>query len=121
MTGKRNNKRIHNRGGSDTGRHKRAYAATWARLRQASRGPADRDGPTSAAGEHPIAVASACGACAHVIGGGKEWAPGRHMAIVHASHIAELVAAGWVLIENPHDPPDIVCSHYYAAWWQDGQ
>jgi len=68
-----------------------------------------------------IAVASACGGCAPLIGDPAEFAPGRHMAIIDGRHIPGLIAAGWVLTSYPHDPPDVVCSHYHAAHWHDGQ
>jgi hypothetical protein len=67
-----------------------------------------------------IAVASACDDCAAMIGGGEQYAPGRHMAIVCDDCIPELTAAGWVLTTYPHGPPDVVCEHYHAAFWQDG-
>jgi hypothetical protein len=67
-----------------------------------------------------IAVASACAGCAPLIGSPEECAPGRHMAIVCDDCIPELAAAGWILTEYPHEPPDIVCEHYHAAYWQDG-
>ena len=67
-----------------------------------------------------IAVASACTGCAGQISSPPEWAPGRHMAIVHDHHVPELQALGWVLTEYPHEPPDVVCPHYHAAYWHDG-
>jgi hypothetical protein len=68
----------------------------------------------------PIAVASSCTDCAGHIGNPPEAAPGRHMVIIHAHHIPELVAIGWIVTEVPHEPPDVVCPHYHAAYWQDG-
>jgi hypothetical protein len=65
-----------------------------------------------------IAVASACDACASLISGGEQVAPGRHMGLIHTSHVPELVALGWILTEYPVDPPDVVCEHYHAAYWQ---
>lgn len=62
-----------------------------------------------------IAVASACTACAHLIGSPPECRPGRHMAVIHDGHVAELVAAGWILYDCPGEPADIVCVHYKAA------
>jgi hypothetical protein len=77
--------------------------------------------PAAGTGDR-IALASACDRCAPMIGNppAPEWAPGRHMAPVHASCVPALVAAGWVLTTYPHEPPDVVCAHYHAAWWQDG-
>ena len=66
-----------------------------------------------------IAVASSCTACAGQIGTPPEYAPGRHMAIVHARHVPELVALGWTVTRHPHEPPDVVCPHY-AALCADG-
>jgi hypothetical protein len=61
-------------------------------------------------GKHTgIAVASACTTCAWLISSPPEYAPGRHMAIVHDHHVPELQALGWVLTEYPHEPPDVVC------------
>lgn len=69
-----------------------------------------------------IAVYSACTPCARqYLPFSEESEPGRWMGIAHASHAAELVALGWVLTEYPHEPPDVVCEHYHAAYWQDGQ
>jgi hypothetical protein len=70
---------------------------------------------------HPAAIASSCTDCAWLISSPPEFAPGRHMAPIHGQHVAELMAIGWVLTEYPHEPPDIVCEHYHAAYWQDGQ
>jgi hypothetical protein len=67
-----------------------------------------------------IAAASACTACAGEISSPPEYAPGRHMAIVHDHQVPELQALGWVLTEYPHEPPDVVCPHYHAVYWQDG-
>jgi hypothetical protein len=67
-----------------------------------------------------IAVASACDDCAHLIGSPPAWDPGRHMEIIHDDHVPELQALGWVLTEYPHEPPDVVCAHYHAAYWQGG-
>jgi hypothetical protein len=63
-------------------------------------------------GADGIAVASSCTGCAGEIGMPPEYAPGRHMALVHASHVPQLAALGWILTEYPHEPPDIVCPHY---------
>ena len=68
-----------------------------------------------------VAVASSCAACAVHIGDPPEAAPGRHMAIIHAHHIPDLEAIGWIMTEVPHEPPDIVCPHYHAAYWQNGE
>jgi hypothetical protein len=60
-----------------------------------------------------IAVASGCGpCCAAEVPSATEYAPGRRMGIICAADAAELVAAGWVLTENPHEPPDVACPHY---------
>jgi hypothetical protein len=67
-----------------------------------------------------IAVASACDACAYLISGGEHVAPGRHMGIIHAEHVPELVALGWVLTEHPADPPDVTCLHYHLEHWEGG-
>jgi hypothetical protein len=67
-----------------------------------------------------IAIASACGDCATLISSPPEWAPGRHMATICTAHAAELAARGWVVTEYPHEPPDVACPHYHAAYWQDG-
>jgi hypothetical protein len=68
-----------------------------------------------------IAVASACKECGWVIHDAKEieGRPGYVMALIHDHHVPELVALGWVLTEYPADPPDVVCEHYHAAFWQD--
>jgi len=67
-----------------------------------------------------IAVASACGACAHEIPGADQYAPDRYMGIIGADHVAELQAIGWVHTVIPHgEPDDIACPHYHAAWIQD--
>jgi hypothetical protein len=42
------------------------------------------------------------------------------MAIVHDHHVPQLQTLGWVLTEYPHEPPDVVCPHYHAAYWHDG-
>ncbi len=40
------------------------------------------------AGKHDgIAMASACDACAALISSPPAWAPGRHMALIHDSHV----------------------------------
>ena len=67
-----------------------------------------------------IVVASACGECASEIGSPPGQSPGSHMTVIHDSHVPGLTALGWVLIEYPHEPPDVVCPHYHAAHWQDG-
>jgi hypothetical protein len=67
-----------------------------------------------------IALASSCTSCAGQISNPPAWAPGRHMAPIHASHMPELQALGWVVTEYPEEPPDVACPHYHAAYWQDG-
>jgi hypothetical protein len=68
---------------------------------------------------HPaIAMASSCDDCAHLIGDEPAWAPGRHTAIVHLSHVGDLEALGWVLTNHGDEPPDIVCPHYHAMFWE---
>lgn len=67
-----------------------------------------------------IAVASACGECAGQIPGADEYAPGQHMGIIHASHLPDLAALGWIITRYPHEPPDVACPHYHAANWHDG-
>lgn len=67
-----------------------------------------------------VAVASSCAACAHEIGTPPEYAPGRHMATVHAGHVPELAALGWEVTRYPHEPPDVVCPHYAALCAGDG-
>lgn len=71
--------------------------------------------------KHPdaVAVASSCTVCAGEIGSPPEYAPGRHMATVHASHVAALGALGWEVTRYPHDPPDVVCPHYAALCADD--
>jgi hypothetical protein len=66
-----------------------------------------------------IAVASACTSCAGQISSPPEYAPGRHMAIVHDHHVPELVALGWIATDYPHEPPDVVCPHYAALCADD--
>jgi hypothetical protein len=66
-----------------------------------------------------IAVASSCTSCAGEISTPPEYAPGRHMALIHAHHMPELVARGWIVTTYPHEPPDVVCPHY-AALCADG-
>jgi hypothetical protein len=71
-----------------------------------------------------VAVAAACAECAQVIGGGEamDSRPGCVMGIIHIGHVGELEAIGWVLtpdIEDPAGPPDIVCRHYHAKYWED--
>jgi hypothetical protein len=66
-----------------------------------------------------IAVASACTACAGQTSNPPEYAPGRHMAIVHDHHVSELVALGWIVTDYPHEPPDVVCPHYAALCADD--
>ena len=61
-----------------------------------------------------VAVAAACSSCAPLIGDMPECAPGRHMAVIHDAHVAELVAAGWQVIDYPDQPSDVICSHYRA-------
>jgi len=61
-----------------------------------------------------IAVASACIDCTGEIGTPPEYAPGRHMALIHDQHVPQLVALGWTVTDYPHDPPDVVCPHYAA-------
>lgn len=75
------------------------------------------------AGKHDgIAMASACGECAWMIGSPDAWAPGRHMGIVHDSHVPELRQLGWILTgADDGGPPDIACVHYHAAYWQGGR
>lgn len=67
----------------------------------------------------PIAIASACDGCADRIGNPEAWAPGRHMGVIHASHVPELEAEGWIVTRYPHEPPDVACFHYHAAHWQE--
>ena len=66
-----------------------------------------------------IAVASSCASCAGEISSPPEYAPGRHMAIIHASHVPGLVAKGWTVTDYPHEPPDVVCPHYPALCADD--
>ena len=66
-----------------------------------------------------FAFASACDGCAPLIGSPPA-VDGRRMAPVHVRCIPQLAALGWVLTEYPHEPPDIACPHYHAAYWQDG-
>lgn len=66
-----------------------------------------------------IAVASSCTACAGEIGTPDEYAPGGHMALIHAHHVPELVALGWTVTDYPHEPPDVVCPHYAALCADD--
>jgi hypothetical protein len=63
-----------------------------------------------------ITVASACSACAWIIGSPPECAPGRHMQLMHDHHVPELVALGWTVTDYPEadEPPDVVCPHYPA-------
>ncbi len=42
------------------------------------------------------------------------------MAFIHSSHVPEFAAVGWIVAEYAHEPPDVVCPHYHAAYWQDG-
>jgi hypothetical protein len=65
------------------------------------------------------AVASSCSACAGEIGTPPQYAPGRHMGVIHAGHVGALVALGWEVTRYPHEPPDVVCPHY-AALCEDG-
>jgi hypothetical protein len=68
-----------------------------------------------------IAVASACSSgCAALIGNPEPSEHGIRMSVVHASHIPELEALGWIVTRYPHEPPDVVCVHYHEAYWQDG-
>jgi hypothetical protein len=67
-----------------------------------------------------IAVASACDACAWLISGGEQVVPGRHMGLIHTSHVPELVALGWILTGNPAGPPDVTCLHYHLKHWEGG-
>ena len=74
------------------------------------------------AGQHDgMAMASACGACADQIGSPPAWAPGRHMAPVHAGCVPELRELGWILTADPDGgPPDIACPHYHRKYWRGG-
>jgi hypothetical protein len=67
-----------------------------------------------------VVVASACAACAPRIGSPPEYEPGSHMGVIHASHVPDLEADGWIVTRYPHEPPDVVCVHYHEAHWQDG-
>jgi hypothetical protein len=70
-----------------------------------------------------VAVYASCLDCAHHIGNPPEYAPGRHMVIGHAAHIAELEPLGWVVTyTDPDDPdvPDVACPHYHAAHYRTG-
>jgi hypothetical protein len=68
---------------------------------------------------HAIAVYASCTPCAHRwLPYADEYAPGRWMGIAHVSHAAEMIAIGWILTEYPDEPPDVVCAHYHAAYWQ---
>jgi hypothetical protein len=69
-------------------------------------------------GADGVAMASACGQCAWLISSPPEFAPGRHMAPIHDSHVPELVALGWIVTDYPHEVPDVVCRHYHEAYWQ---
>jgi hypothetical protein len=65
-----------------------------------------------------IAVASACSECAGLILGAKESVPRYVMGIIHDDQVPELEALGWIVTTYPHDPPDVACPHYHAAFWQ---
>ena len=64
----------------------------------------------------PIAVAACCSRCAPMLPGAERYAADRYLGIIHADHVGELQAAGWVLTVIPHgEPDDIMCEHYFAA------
>jgi hypothetical protein len=67
-----------------------------------------------------IAVASSCASCAGQIGTPPEYAPGRHMEIIHDQHVPQLAALGWIVTDYPHEPADVVCPHYAALCVDDG-
>jgi hypothetical protein len=67
-----------------------------------------------------IAIASACTGCAAEIGTPPEYAPGRHLALIHDHHVPQLVALGWTVTDYPDEPPDVVCPHYAALCADDG-
>jgi hypothetical protein len=68
-----------------------------------------------------VAVAASCTGCAAEIGTAPEYAPGRHMAIVHASHVPGLEAKGWTVIGYPDEPADVICPHYGQLCADDGE
>jgi hypothetical protein len=76
--------------------------------------------------QHPgpgsgIALASACDACAHLIGNPEPSEHGLRMTMIHASHIPELEAEGWVTTPAPDGgPPDCTCIHYHLQHWEGG-
>lgn len=60
------------------------------------------------------AVATACTQCAALAGRGREYEPGRYIALIHVSHVGELEAAGWsVWPEGMYGDgtADVVCPH----------
>lgn len=67
---------------------------------------------------HGIAVAAACGDCAHLIGNPEPSEGGIRMALVHTSHIPELEAHGWITTRYRHQPPDVTCLHYHLEHWE---
>lgn len=49
-------------------------------------------------------------AVAHIAG--REYEPGRHIGIIHASHLGELAAEGWQVMDLYHDGTlDVLCGH----------
>ena len=69
-----------------------------------------------------IACAAACDDCVHLIGN-PEPNPdsGIRMVIIHACHVPELQAEGWILTAGRDgDLPDITCIHYHLKHWEGG-
>jgi hypothetical protein len=64
-------------------------------------------------------LAAACTPCSALFGGGREYAPGRHMAVVHGEHVPELQARGWIVLGYLDEPADVVCPHYAALCGDD--
>jgi hypothetical protein len=60
------------------------------------------------------ACATACRQCATHTGYGREYEPGRYLALIHISHVGELEAQGWAVWPYGmygDGTTDVVCPH----------
>ena len=66
-----------------------------------------------------IAAFTACDNCASLIGNPEPSEDGIHMTIMHAEHVPEFEALGWITTPG-EEVPDCCCPHYHQANWQGG-